>query len=101
MGMLSFEDSCIGRIRKLVGDEILIVVATRAVICDPQDRILLVRRSDNGKWVMPSGALELKENIYDCLKREVWEESGLQVISATPMGIYAFQNAVSAYSHSY
>jgi len=99
--MPSFEDSYIGRIRKLVGDETLIVVATRGVICDPHDKILLVRRRDNSKWVMPSGALELEENIYDCLKREVWEESGLHVISATPMGVYASPNAVSAYGHPY
>jgi ADP-ribose pyrophosphatase YjhB (NUDIX family) len=50
---------------------------------------------------MPSGALELNENIYECLKREVWEESGLRVISAKPMGIYTSPNTVSVHGYPY
>jgi len=47
---------------------------------------------------MPAGSMELDESVYDCLKREVKEETGLDVICATPIAIYseprfAFTNA--------
>lgn len=96
--MLSFEDSYHGQLRKVVGNRRLILPSTRAVIQDEQDRVLLVRRNDNGAWVMPAGSLELGESVLDCLKREVREETKLEVLAATPIAIYseprfAFTNA--------
>ena len=38
---------------------------------------------------MPAGSIELGESILDCLKREVKEEAGLDVLSAEPMAIYS------------
>jgi len=70
----NYEDSYVGRIRKLIGKEKLIVVATRAVIRDPEGRVLFVRRTDNSRWVMPSGALELEETIFESMQREVKEK---------------------------
>ncbi len=90
-----------GQLRKLVGNRKLIVVATRAVVRDNAGRVLFVRRTDNGKWVMPSGALELDETLYDSMKREVMEETGLEVISAVPMGIYTYLSSVTAYGDPY
>jgi len=83
---------------KVRGNRRLIAPAARAVIRDEKGRVLFVRRKDDGKWVMPAGALELGESIFDCLKREVLEETGLEVVSARPMAIYsaprfAFTNA--------
>ncbi len=96
--MLSFEDSYHGQLRKLVGNRKLILPSTRAIIRDAHGRVLLVRRSDNAAWVMPAGTLELDESVLDCLKREVKEETGLDVVAATPIAIYseprfAFTNA--------
>ncbi len=96
--MLAFEDSYHGQLRKLAGNRQLILPSARAIIQDQQGRVLFVRRSDNAAWVMPAGSLELGESIMDCLKREVHEETGLEVIGATPIAIYseprfAFTNA--------
>jgi len=87
--MGTFEDSYIGQLRKLVGHRKLITPGVRAIIQDEQGRILLVRRKDNGLWGMPAGHMELNESVFDCLKREVKEETGLNVISATPIAIYS------------
>ncbi len=84
----SFEESYLGQLRKLVGSRMLISPGARAIIRDEQGCILLVRRSDNGAWGMPAGSLELNESILDCLKREVWEETGLEVLEATPIALY-------------
>lgn len=85
----SYEESYLGQLRKLVGNRTIISVGARAAILDEQGRVLLVRRSDNGMWVMPAGSIELNESILDCLKREVWEETGLEVLEATPIALYS------------
>jgi 8-oxo-dGTP pyrophosphatase MutT (NUDIX family) len=97
----NYEDSYLGRIRKLIGREKLIVVATRAVIRDHEGRVLFVRRTDNSKWVMPSGALELEEPLFEGMQREVKEETGLDVVTAMPMAIYSYPSSITAYGDPY
>ena len=94
----NYERSYAGWLRKFVGNRKLITPGARAIVRDGEGRVLFVRRKDDGKWVMPAGALELGESIVDCLKREVLEETGLEVVSARPIAIYseprfAFTNA--------
>ena len=99
--MPNYEDSYVGRIRKLIGKEKLIVVATRAVVRDHNGRVLFVRRTDNSRWVMPSGALELEETLFEGMQREVKEETGLDIIAATPMAIYSYPSSITAYGDPY
>jgi len=87
MSGLSYEESYLGKLRKTVGREKLLINAARAVVFDEANQLLLIRRRDNGHWAMPSGAMELDESVYDCLVREVHEESGLQVHKATLFAI--------------
>lgn len=65
---IGWEDSYVGHLRKKVGHQMLIAPAARAIIEDDAGRLLFVKRSDNGAWVMPAGGMELHESIYDCLK---------------------------------
>ena len=47
-----------------------------------QDDVLLVRRGNEpqkGLWSLPGGALELGESLHQGVRREVLEETGLQV----------------------
>ena len=84
---LDYEQSYVGQLRKLAGDMTLIIPAARAVIRDKDGKILLIRRRDNGVWDLPAGGIELGESIIDCMKREVREETGLEVIEAEPITI--------------
>ena len=99
--MSSYEESYLGQIRRLVGKREIIITAARAVIRDQEGRILFIRRRDNGLWAMPAGSQELGESIFDCLKREVKEEVGLEVISATPMVVYSQLPIVTTYGDPY
>lgn len=59
-----------------------IVTSVVAVIVDSEDQVLLTKRSVppfQGEWVMPGGKIDLGEPIVQALKREVWEEVGLEV----------------------
>ena len=63
--------------------------AARAVIFDDQGRILLIRRDDNRQWALPAGGMEPGESVTQCMEREVLEETGLTVESATAFAIYS------------
>jgi len=59
-----------------------IVTSVVAVIVDVEDQVLLTKRCVppfQGEWVMPGGKIDLGEPIVEALKREVWEEVGLEV----------------------
>jgi 8-oxo-dGTP diphosphatase len=59
-----------------------IVTSVVAVIVDQDDQVLLTKRNVppfQGEWVMPGGKIDLGEPIVAALKREVWEEVGLEV----------------------
>ena len=63
-------------------------VSVAGVVLDNQDRALLIRRRDNGRWEPPGGVLELGERIHDGLRRELAEETGLEVEPGLATGIY-------------
>lgn len=85
----SYEESYIAHLRSLIGNLEIILVAARAIVFDKNGRLLLIRRRDNNRWAMPAGAMELGESIYDCIVREVQEESGLDVERATLVAIWS------------
>jgi ADP-ribose pyrophosphatase YjhB (NUDIX family) len=86
---ITWEMSYEGQLRAVVGNRRLIIPAARAVLRDGNGRLLLIRRRDSGEWGFPAGAVELGESVLDCCRREVREETGLEVISADPIAIYS------------
>jgi 8-oxo-dGTP pyrophosphatase MutT (NUDIX family) len=86
---ISWADSYLGQLRALAGDRTLLFVGARGVVRDDDGRVLLIRRSDNGFWALPAGAMELGESIADCAVREVQEETGLIAQRVTPFAIYS------------
>lgn len=63
-------------------------VSVAAAIIDDQDRVLAIQRRDNGAWEPPGGVLELGEAISDGLRREVREETGLDIEPERLTGVY-------------
>ena len=63
--------------------------ATAAVVFDGQGRILLHRRTDNGRWALPGGAIEIGETADQAVVREVREETGYQVEVVRLVGVYS------------
>ena len=50
-----------------------------ALVQDDGGRVLLVRRSDDGRWAMPGGWVEPDETPVEAAVRETLEETGLLV----------------------
>jgi 8-oxo-dGTP pyrophosphatase MutT (NUDIX family) len=88
MSSIGWTESYLGQLRALAGDRTLMFVGARAVVRDDAGRVLLIKRSDNGYWAMPAGAMELGESIAACATREVWEETGLRASVVTPFALY-------------
>jgi 8-oxo-dGTP diphosphatase len=63
-------------------------VSVSGIVIDDHGRALLISRRDNHRWEPPGGALELGESIHDGLRREVREETGLDVEPIALTGVY-------------
>lgn len=70
-----------------------------AVVFDPtRCKILLTRRTDNGRWCLPGGRLESGESVTEACVREVWEETGLQVRVTRLIGVYSNPHQLLEYA---
>jgi ADP-ribose pyrophosphatase YjhB (NUDIX family) len=66
-----------------------IAVGCSAAVLDPTgDRLLLMRRADNGRWSVPGGYLDPGETLTEACAREVYEETGLRVQVGPLLGVY-------------
>lgn len=75
--------------KPLVGRPNAIRPGACAVIFDGDGKVLLERRSDNGFWGLPGGAVEIGESVEQAIKREVMEETDLTVEVKRLVGVYS------------
>lgn len=74
-------------------------VGCSAVVFDAaREKILLTRRTDNGLWCIPGGAMDVGESAAQACEREMWEETGLRVRVTRLIGIYTSPDLVLEYS---
>src|SRR5262245_45521296 len=67
-------------------------VSVAGIITDDHGRALLIQRADNHRCEPPGGVLELGETIPDGVRREVREETGLDVEPVALTGVYKKMN---------
>jgi ADP-ribose pyrophosphatase YjhB (NUDIX family) len=76
-------------LRKLVGHAPLLMVGAATLIVDEQNRLLLMKRSDSGCWGPPGGAVEPGEVVESAARREVREETGLELGEMSLFGVFS------------
>ena|SRR5579884_2146112 len=75
-----------------------LIPAASAVVDDGRGRILLARRRDNSLWTIPGGAMDPGEFIAETARREVKEETGLDVEVVSLVGVYSDPGHVIEYT---
>jgi ADP-ribose pyrophosphatase YjhB (NUDIX family) len=63
-----------------------------------RQKILLTRRSDNGRWCLPGGRMESGESVVETCIRETLEETGLEVRIIRLLGVYSSPHRLVEYS---
>ncbi len=87
----------------LYGDRIgaqanLVAGACAAVFDAERRKVLLTRRTDNGRWCLPGGHMEAGESIVETCVREVREETGLEVRVVRLIGVYSTPHRIIEYA---
>lgn len=81
-----------------IGRTAHIKIGSSAIILDEtRSKILLTRRTDNGRWCLPGGAMDAGESLEECCVREVWEETGLTVRVVRLLGGYSTPHRITYY----
>ena len=80
-------------LRQLTGPRKLILNCAGALIVR-DEKILFQRRTDNGKWGLIGGLLEMNETYEEAAIREIREETGLEVRLESFLGIFHNHNMV-------
>lgn len=74
-----------------------IVPAVSAIVKNDRGELLMIERTDNGLWAIPGGAQDIGESVTDAVRREVKEETGIDIEVTGLSGIYSDPHHVIAY----
>lgn len=83
-------------IRSIVGHTPIRSVST-GIIVEYNNQILLQHRSDTNDYGTPGGNVELHEKLKEAAKRELFEETGIEVKDLSLFGIYSGDEQITVY----
>ena len=75
------------------------VSATSIIFDDAREKVLLIQRSDNGRWSLPGGGMDPGKSAEETCIRETLEEPGLEVSVTRLVGIYTSPDVIIEYEH--
>jgi 8-oxo-dGTP pyrophosphatase MutT (NUDIX family) len=76
------------RLRAKIGHDLLLIPGVAAVIRDASGRLLLQEKTSGEAWSLPAGAIEPGESPEQAMRREVLEETGLEVRLQRVIGVF-------------
>ena len=71
--------------------------ASAIIFDEAREKVFLTRRTDNGRWCLPGGAMEPGENAAETCVRETSEETCLEVRVTKLVGIYTTSDMIIEY----
>ena len=79
---MPFAGSHLWQLRQVVGNRLLLVSGAQVLLVDGEERVLLQRDSDYGRWSPPGGSCEEGQTFAAAAASELREETGLEVAEA-------------------
>jgi 8-oxo-dGTP pyrophosphatase MutT (NUDIX family) len=74
-------------LRSKIGHDLLLLPSVAAVIHDEHGRLLLQEKSSGEGWSLPAGTIDPGESPEQAVRREVLEETGLNVVPREILGV--------------
>ena len=76
-------------LRQFIGPRPILMVGAAVLMLDEQTRLLMMKRTDIGRWGIPGGAMELGEVVENAARRETFEETGLEIGEMSLFGVFS------------
>lgn len=76
----------------MTDDHLHATISLRGVLFNPDDDVLVVKRASNGGWELPGGRLGPEEDAADGVRREIREETSLDVTVEHPVHAISWRN---------
>ena len=92
-----YRENYITEMRKDVGHAPLMVISCGVIIENDKGEILLQKQQDNGLWAIIGGSMEIGEKFIETVKREAFEEAGIEIKELTLFGIYSGEDRIITY----
>jgi 8-oxo-dGTP diphosphatase len=86
-------------LRRRVGTRPLFSPGANVLVTDDHNRLLLLRHAGTGRWTVPGGGLEPGESFEACVRRELFEETGLRAERLEPLEMFAGPRYRFTYPH--
>ncbi len=91
------EENYLESIRKYVGHRPLLTAGTWLLVYNDKNEILMQLRSDFNSWDFPGGTLELNESIEEAARRELKEETNLEMDDIKILDIFSGEKTYRKY----
>ncbi len=76
-------------LRQYIGHRPILLVGAAILVFDSQNRLLLMKRSDNRCWGIPGGSIEPGETLEIAARRETYEETNLEIDELSLFGVFS------------
>ncbi len=77
------------QLREYIGHRPILMVGAAILLVDGNNRLLMMKRSDNECWGLPGGSTEPGEVVEEAAKRETVEEVNLEVGETLLFGVFS------------
>ena len=90
-------ENYISTIRKFVGHKPLLTIGVWLLVINEKNEVLMQLRSDFNSWDFPGGTMELEETIEEVARRELKEETNLEMDDIKIIDVFSGKDTYRKY----